>query len=102
VAAVVGNSSSGIVEVPSFGKPTLDIGDRQKGRIAADSIYHCETDKCSILKGLDVVLSGEFRSKASKTVNPYEKPNTAKIMFDVISTFPLEKLGQKHFYDLPV
>jgi len=102
VAAVVGNSSSGIVEVPSFGIPTLNIGDRQKGRLAADSVINCNTDKISILQGLDTVLSAEFKNKAMKTVNPYEKPNTAKIMFDVISTYPLEKLGQKHFYDLPI
>lgn len=102
VAAVVGNSSSGIVEVPSFGIPTLNIGDRQKGRLHADSVIDCPTDKDSILKGLDTVLSDSFKKKAQQTINPYEKPGTAKIMFDVISTFPLGQLGQKHFYDLPL
>lgn len=102
VAAVVGNSSSGIVEVPSFGIPTLNIGDRQKGRLAADSVYNCETDKESILKGLNMVLSEDFKEKAKHTKNPYEKEGTAKIMFDVISTYSLEQLGQKHFFDLPV
>lgn len=98
--AVVGNSSSGLLEVPSFGIPTLNIGDRQKGRMAADSVYNCETDKESILKGLNVIMSPAFRKKAAETHNPYEKANTAGEIFKVISTYPLEELKQKHFYDL--
>lgn len=98
--AVVGNSSSGLLEVPSFGIPTLNIGDRQKGRIAADSVYNCETDKESVLKGLDVIMSSEFKNKAAETHNPYEKANTSEEIFKVISTYPLEQLKQKHFYDL--
>lgn len=98
--AVVGNSSSGLLEVPSFGIPTLNIGDRQKGRMAADSVYNCETDKDSILKGLDVIMSPAFKMKAAETHNPYEKDNTSEEIFKVISTYPLEELKQKHFYDL--
>lgn len=98
--AVVGNSSSGLLEVPSFGIPTLNIGDRQKGRMAADSVYNCETDKESILKGLDTIMSAAFRQKAAKTQNPYDKEGTAQAIFDVISTYPLDELKQKHFYNL--
>lgn len=98
--AVVGNSSSGLLEVPSFGIPTLNIGDRQKGRMAADSVYNCETDKDSILKGLDVIMSPAFKKKAAETHNPYEKANTAEEIFKVISTYPLDNLAQKHFYDI--
>lgn len=101
VAAVVGNSSSGIVEVPSFGIPTLNIGDRQKGRIQAESTYNCLPDEESVLKGLDIILSKEFRQLASKVHNPYEKANTAEEIFNVISAYPIEQLNQKHFYDLP-
>ena len=100
VAAVVGNSSSGIVEVPSFGIPTLNIGDRQKGRIQAESTYNCLPDKDAVLKGLDIVLSKEFRELASKAHNPYEKANTAEEIFKVISSYPIELLNQKHFYDI--
>lgn len=100
VGAVVGNSSSGLVEVPSFGIPTLNIGDRQKGRIAADSVYHCDTDKASILQGLDTIMSPSFKQKAAATHNPYDKKGTAQAIFDVISTYPLEQLKQKHFYDI--
>ena len=99
--AVVGNSSSGLLEVPSFGIPTLNIGDRQKGRMAADSVYNCETDKNSILEGLDVLMSPAFKKKAYEIHNPYEKANTAEEIFKVISTYPLKVLSQKHFYDLP-
>lgn len=100
VAAVVGNSSSGLLEVPSFGIPTLNIGDRQRGRIAAASVWNCAPDKVSVLSGLDKVLSGEFRDMARTVRNPYEKENTALEIFKVISTYPLEQLRQKHFYDL--
>lgn len=101
VAAVVGNSSSGLLEAPSLGIPTLDIGDRQKGRIAADSVFHCETDTESILEGLDRVLCPASREKASRVVNPYERAGTTQAIFDVISRCPLDGLKQKHFYDLP-
>ena len=101
VAAVVGNSSSGLVEVPSFGIPTLNIGDRQKGRIAAESVYNCKPDKDSILAGLEVILSPDFQQKAKRARNPYDKEGTAQAIFDVVSAYPLEQLQQKLFYDLP-
>ena len=100
VAAVVGNSSSGLLEVPSFGIPTLNIGDRQNGRIAAESVYNCASDKISVLEGLDKVLSKEFRELAYVVRNPYEKANTAEEIFNVISTYPLEGLNQKKFYNI--
>ena len=100
VAAVVGNSSSGLVEVPSFGIPTLNIGDRQKGRIAAESVYNCKSDKDSILAGLEVILSPDFQQKAKRARNPYDKEGTAQAIFDVVSAYPLEQLKQKHFYDI--
>lgn len=99
VAAVAGNSSSGLSEAPSFGIPSLDIGDRQKGRIAAESVFHCDSDKASILNGLKQVLSQSFREKAQTVRNPYERNKTAKEIFQIISSFPLENLNQKHFYD---
>lgn len=100
VAAVVGNSSSGVVEAPSFGIPTLNIGDRQKGRLSAESVWHCDSDKASVMAGLDMILSPQFRKKASTVRNPYEKENTAAEIFKIISHYPLEELKQKHFYDI--
>ena len=100
VGAVVGNSSSGIVEVPSFGVPTLNIGDRQKGRLAAESVVNCGSDKDSIRDGLSKVLSTEFQDFCKTVENPYGKENTAEEIFKVISSYPLDNIIQKHFYDI--
>lgn len=98
--ACIGNSSSGILEAPSFHIPTLDIGSRQQGRIAADSVWHCGTSEKEIHEGLHHIMSDEFKDIAQHTVNPYDKPGTAKAIFDIISTYPLEGIINKHFYDL--
>lgn len=100
VDAVVGNSSSGIIEVPSFGIPTLDIGDRQKGRIASDSVVHCGTDKREIVDGLSIVLSLEQKDKAKRCLNPYDKENTTQAILDVIKHYPLDNLVHKSFYNI--
>ena len=94
--AVLGNSSSGIIEVPSFGIPTLNIGDRQKGRLAADSVINCGTRKEDILVGLEKVLHTEF----TNICNPYEGKNTTADILSVLKTYPLEGLIQKTFYDM--
>lgn len=96
VKAVVGNSSSGIIEVPSFGIPTLNIGDRQKGRIAANSVINCGTSKKDILEGLDKVLN----SGHTEIHNPYEGKNTTEDILRVFKIYPLEGLIQKTFYNL--
>lgn len=100
VDAVVGNSSSGIIEVPSFRIPTLDIGDRQKGRIASDSVVHCGTDKREIVDGLSIVLSLEQKDKAKRCLNPYDKENTTQVILDVIKHYPLDNLVHKSFYNI--
>ena len=100
VDAVIGNSSSGIIEVPSFHIPTLNIGSRQDGRLAAESVYNCRTTKEAISAGLSYVLSQDFREQVAKAKNPYEKEGTAQAIFDIISTYPLEGIIQKKFYDL--
>jgi len=96
VKAVVGNSSSGVIEVPSFGIPTLNIGDRQKGRIAAESVVNCGTSKEEILIGLERVLKSEHK----EIHNPYEGKNTTADILQVLKTYPLEGLIQKSFYNL--
>ncbi len=100
VAAVVGNSSSGIVEVPSMGIPTLDIGIRQKGRLAAASVLHCGVSVAEISTGLDTVLSSDFREKARHTTNPYYQPDTIGKMVRAIAETPLDGIIVKPFYDL--
>lgn len=99
-SAVIGNSSSGLVEAPHFHVPTLNIGERQKGRTHGESVFDCDSDINSIIVELNTVLSDEFCEIAYKAVNPYEKENTAQSVFDVISTYPLDKLQRKSFYNL--
>lgn len=94
--AVLGNSSSGIIEVPSFGIPTLDIGDRQKGRIAADSVIYCGYSVDEIEKGLDKVVG----YKKTAIDNPYYKEGTCDAILNTIKKYPLENLVQKSFYNL--
>lgn len=96
VKAVVGNSSSGIIEVPSFGIPTLNIGNRQKGRKASNSVINCGTSKKDILEGLDNVLN----SGPKEIHNPYEGKNTTADILHVLKTYPLEGLIKKTFYNL--
>lgn len=96
--AVVGNSSSGLIEVPSAGIPTLNIGDRQKGRARGETVADCASDEASIIQGLRRVLSPEMKAKARSRCNPYAKDGTAQRIFNAISSIPLESLQQKHFY----
>lgn len=96
VKAVIGNSSSGIIEVPSFGIPTLNIGDRQKGRIAAGSVFNCGYSAKEIKEGLEKV----FAYGQSTIVNPYYKEGTCQAILKIIKKYPLENIVQKHFYDL--
>jgi len=100
VTAVVGNSSSGIIEVPSFGIPTLDIGERQKGRIAAESVVHCGTSVDEIIQGLQEVLSYEQKILSFKCNNPYEKNNTIHHILETIKDYSLDNLIHKSFYNL--
>lgn len=98
--AVVGNSSSGLTEAPSFHKPALNIGDRQKGRTRCASVVDCDATRQGIREGLKKVLSEEMKKAAEKTVNPYYKKDTLHQIFDVIATYPLVGLIQKRFYDI--
>ena len=96
MTAVLGNSSSGIIEVPSFGIPTLDIGDRQKGRIASNSVIHCGYSTKEIKEGLKKVVA--YKNKAID--NPYYKEGTCRSILSIIKSYPLDNLIQKHFYDI--
>ena len=98
--AVVGNSSSGIVEVPSIGIPTLDIGIRQMGRTAAPSVLHCGVSEEEIVDGLETVLSSSFRLIAKSAENPYYLPDTLEKMVDAIVNTPLDNIIIKPFYDV--
>ncbi|MBQ9987858.1 MAG: UDP-N-acetylglucosamine 2-epimerase (hydrolyzing) [Erysipelotrichales bacterium] len=98
--AVVGNSSSGIIETPSFGIPTIDIGNRQKGRISASSVVHVEANKAAILYALDKLEDPQFLFEASCTINPYEGKDTALNMCKLLQLLLERGLpSTKKFYD---
>lgn len=99
VGAVVGNSSSGIVEVPSFGIPTVDIGIRQRGRIASESVIHCGDSADEIAGAIARALGTEMREKARKAENPYFRPDTLRTIVTAISETPVELLNHKKFHD---
>lgn len=100
VKAAVGNSSSGILELPSFGIPTVNIGDRQKGRLRADSVIDCNTDVDSIEKAIRGALSQEWQTIARNAANPYEQPDTVARIFEVLQQCDLSQMKQKRFYDI--
>lgn len=95
IGGVVGNSSSGIIEAPSFGIPTLDIGDRQKGRTAAASVVHCPTGREAIAAQLRRLAAGDLPADGS---NPYEKPGTARRIYEILKS--ARPRAVKCFYDL--
>ncbi|UGB30426.1 UDP-N-acetylglucosamine 2-epimerase [Metabacillus sp. B2-18] len=98
---VIGNSSSGLIEAPSFKIPTVNIGDRQKGRLQATSIINCKPEAKEIEKSIRLALSENFRRIAAETVNPYGDGNTSDQVVLNIGEFLLnEKITlQKKFYD---
>ena len=100
VKGVIGNSSSGIVEVPSTGIPTLDIGIRQKGREHGPSVSHCGDTVEEIASGIELIMSENVRDTASRRVNPYYMENTPAIMTDAIMSYHFSKYPIKRFYDV--
>ena len=100
VTAVVGNSSSGLIEVPSAGIPTLNIGIRQQGRTAGKSVIHCGTSIEDIIVGLKNVTSEDTRNMARMAPNPYAQPDTLKQMCDAILSFPFEEYQYKRFHNI--
>lgn len=97
---VLGNSSSGIIEAPSFGIPSINIGDRQKGRVKAGSVIDCDVSLDSIRSSIDLAMSSGFRKMAMGIKNPYEKADTIKIMLDKIRRSAGRDLIRKTFYDI--
>ncbi len=97
---VIGNSSSGVIETPSFGIPTINIGDRQKGRVRADSVIDCSPKKKEIIKAIKKCRTPEFRAFCKKVKNPYYKKGTAKKILQEIKNLKItEKLLKKTFYN---
>lgn len=97
---VLGNSSSGIIEAPLFGKPTINIGLRQAGRLRTSSILDCEASKEAIIDAIKTGLSSRFKAQAKETPSPYGQVGVAKRIKAVVKSMPLEGILFKTFYDL--
>ena len=99
---VIGNSSSGLIEAPSFHIPTINIGDRQKGRIAGDTIIQCEPEIEAIDKAIHRALSEEFRDKIAGANNPYGDGNTSDKIIEIVKAYVLNnKINiKKEFYNI--
>lgn len=96
--AVIGNSSSGIIEIPSLCKPTVNIGSRQQGRLAADSVIHCEADRASIEQAIQKALSPVFQEHCKTVRNPYDQGNTSGKILEQLRHLALPRT--KRFHDL--
>lgn len=96
-AAVIGNSSSGIIEAPSLYVPSIDIGIRQKGRLSADSVVHCDANKQSIVNAMATIRKTDYINALASTINPYGNSNTCE---KIISTLKVSSLNEnKIFHD---
>ena len=100
--AVVGNSSSGLLEAPSFKIGTINIGDRQKGRIMTDSVIDVDADTVSIEKAFSVLYSKDFKDTLSKVSNPYGNGGASQKIKKILQQTELNDIVKKSFYDIEV
>jgi GDP/UDP-N,N'-diacetylbacillosamine 2-epimerase (hydrolysing) len=100
VDGVVGNSSSGLTEVPSFRKGTINIGDRQRGRLRADSVIDCAPERAAIATAIGELYTPEFQARLGAVRNPYGEGGAADAIVDVLANHPLDTLTVKPFHDL--
>lgn len=98
---VIGNSSSGLIEVPSFKKPTINIGDRQRGRVFGSSVINCRPNKKDIIDSITYALSDKFKQKLIKSVNPYGQKNSSIEIVRILKKIPVDDdFVKKRFYNL--
>jgi GDP/UDP-N,N'-diacetylbacillosamine 2-epimerase (hydrolysing) len=100
VDGVVGNSSSGLAEVPSFKKGTINIGDRQRGRLQATSVINCEATQQNISDAIYTLYSPNFQMHLSLVCNPYGEGGASDEIVKIIKSVTLDCLIKKHFYDV--
>lgn len=100
VDGVIGNSSSGIIEAPSFNIGTVNIGDRQKGRLSSNSVIDCQPNVKSIHSAIEILYSKDFQKAIPNHDNIYGDGNTSKKIIDVLKNKKIPKELKKKFYDL--
>ncbi|HUX91580.1 MAG TPA: UDP-N-acetylglucosamine 2-epimerase [Gallionellaceae bacterium] len=102
VDGVVGNSSSGLLEAPSFRKGTINIGDRQRGRLQAASVINCEPTHKSIAAAVETLYSADFQAGLSQVRNPYGEGGASEKIVETIRHYSIDGIAKKAFYDLPI
>ena len=102
VDIVLGNSSSGLSEVPSFKKATINIGDRQKGRARASSVIDVRPVKEEILAAITKAYSKEFKQILQDTINPYDSGSPSKKILKILKEIELDDILKKKFYDVKI
>ena len=100
IDGIVGNSSSGLTEAPSFKIGTINLGDRQTGRLKAKSVIDSNFEKKKILKSIKTIYTKSFQRNLSSVVNPYGKPGASKKILKTIKEISLENILKKKFHDL--
>lgn len=100
VDGVVGNSSSGLAEAPSFKKGTINIGDRQRGRLQAVSVINCEPTRQSIAAALGRLYNADFQASLSQVRNPYGEGGASEKVVETIKHYAIDGIAKKAFYDL--
>jgi GDP/UDP-N,N'-diacetylbacillosamine 2-epimerase (hydrolysing) len=98
---VVGNSSSGLIEAPCFRKGTINIGDRQRGRLKALSVIDCEPESQAISDALEQLYSIDFQDGLDEVINPYGTAGASGKIVTSIKGFDLDNVQKKAFYNLP-
>ena len=97
VDGMIGNSSSGLLEMPTFKKGTINIGDRQKGRLMAKSIINVRANKNQIIRAIEILFSKKFQTKIKKSKNPYGNGGASKKILKIIKTISLKNILKKEF-----
>ena len=100
VDGVVGNSSSGLTEVPSFRKGTVNIGDRQRGRVKADSVIDCAPERAAIAAALQHLYTPDFQVRIAAVRNPYGDGGASERIVEIIERVALDGILKKTFFDL--
>jgi GDP/UDP-N,N'-diacetylbacillosamine 2-epimerase (hydrolysing) len=97
IDGVLGNSSSGLIEVPSFKKGTINVGDRQLGRLKAKSVIDCKPSRAEINRALEVLYSQDFQFKLTNVINPYGNGGASNKVLEVLRSIDLFELVKKKF-----
>lgn len=100
IDGVVGNSSSGLLEAPSFAVGTVNIGSRQNGRLKAASVIDCDGDKQAIIVALQRLYTREFQVTLAGVLNPYGNGGASTKIAEILAAYPLSNIVKKPFYDL--